>query len=111
MTPNAIAAVSVSGVVCVRPILSCSLGVRPPIYALLSLVAARGFEMGAPDFRRHAGHPIVQDVIQVPEVSFTEFPNRRGITDALRPAFDLVWNACGYAKSANYNADGEWIPP
>ena len=29
-------------------------------------------------------------------------------TEMMRPVFDAVWNACGYAKSFNYNEKGEW---
>ena len=26
----------------------------------------------------------------------------------LRPCFDSIWNACGYAKSLNYDENGKW---
>jgi hypothetical protein len=28
----------------------------------------------------------------------------------LRPAFDVLWQACGYPKSLYFNADGVWNP-
>jgi hypothetical protein len=28
---------------------------------------------------------------------------------ALRPAFDVVWNAFGLGQSVNYDADGNWV--
>lgn len=31
-------------------------------------------------------------------------------TYALRPLFDVVWQAAGYERSMNYTADGVWIP-
>jgi hypothetical protein len=27
----------------------------------------------------------------------------------LKPIFDMVWNACGYAASRNFDADGNWV--
>ena len=27
----------------------------------------------------------------------------------LKPLFDLVWNACGYPSSENFDAEGNWI--
>jgi hypothetical protein len=29
---------------------------------------------------------------------------------ALKPAFDLVWQAAGFAGSRNYNAAAQWAP-
>jgi hypothetical protein len=27
----------------------------------------------------------------------------------MRPLFDRIWNAFGYARSGNYNDAGEWV--
>jgi hypothetical protein len=32
------------------------------------------------------------------------------IPKALRPMFNAVWNACGFARSFNYDNNGEWNP-
>jgi hypothetical protein len=31
--------------------------------------------------------------------------------NAMRPAFDLMWQAAGFPRSRNFNALGEWAPP
>jgi hypothetical protein len=27
----------------------------------------------------------------------------------MRPVFDAIWNAAGFARSLNYNNDGKWV--
>ena len=43
----------------------------------------------------------------LPEVvveSFSESPVK-----ILKPLFDLIWNACGYAKSKSFDDQDNWI--
>jgi hypothetical protein len=32
----------------------------------------------------------------------------KSVDSLLKPAFDMVWNACGYLGSSNYNEQGQW---
>ena len=53
-------------------------------------------------------YPIDRDVLLFPEIlveSYDVKPER-----VLKPIFDSVWNACGFAKSLNYNENDEWSP-
>lgn len=38
-------------------------------------------------------------------------PAEAGSEQALKPAFDLVWQAAGFPGSRNYNEAGHWAPP
>ena len=31
--------------------------------------------------------------------------------EVMKPAFDMVWNACGHSGSKNYDKKGKWNPP
>ena len=86
-----------------------ALGVEPPVLAMLSFVGVRGYRMNVspPDFR--SGTPIDRDDLIVPEVLFEDYEtDAQAVASRMRPAIDAVWNACGYPRSPNYDADGRW---
>ena len=86
-----------------------SIGVQPPIVFMLTIMNAKGAFLSV-DSRRRFGRPtpIDRDVLIVPDVLFERFDN--DIPQTLRPAFDAVWNACGFPRSANFDDDGNWSP-
>jgi hypothetical protein len=85
-----------------------ALGVELPLFAVLTLVGVRGYSMsgGGPLYR--AGLQVDRDVVCVPEVLINNYDEPA--SRILRPLFDTVWNACGFARSLNYDADGNWRP-
>jgi hypothetical protein len=85
--------------------LLAALGSEPPIAVLLSLVGVSGYRMFT-EPSAFAGRPIERSDLFVPEIVIESFAFDAG--SALRPAIDAVWNACGYAKSPNYDAAGNW---
>ena len=70
-----------------------ALNVKPPIFVFISLLGVKGYYMAhdkplfLPDYESYVDRdtPLV-----------------------LRPCFDSIWNACGYAKSLNYDEEGNW---
>ncbi len=87
--------------------LAPALGIDPPVYAFLSMVGVRGYQLGI-----HGGvvyehpYPLSQDMVLLPEVVMEDF----GVDPArlLRPAFDMVWNAFGLLRSLNFDDQGNW---
>ncbi len=85
-----------------------SLGVRPPIVLMLSILGVRNFVLysmrldGNPDDRRH--HIDRNDLI-IPEVLIDD--ETVDVGKALRPIFDAVWNAAGHPRCFNYSEEGE----
>jgi len=53
-------------------------------------------------------HTIDRDILQLPEVIVENYDDKA--EDVLRPCFDSIWNACGFARSLNYNEQGERAP-
>jgi hypothetical protein len=85
-----------------------SLGVNPPIAVTLTMTDTSGVEMASDPISDERGSPIVENELLLPESlveSFIEPPSR-----ILKPLFDLVWNACGYSGSKNFDRDGNWSP-
>ena len=89
-----------------------SLGMNTPIYVFLSLLGAKGFWMGvnqtAAFFDVDERYPIDKDVLAISEVVINSFDG--DTATLLKPAFDRIWNSCGYPGSLNYDGSGNWAP-
>ena len=85
-----------------------SLNIEPPIFIFLSFIGVRGYRMGVGHGIRPSNVRIDRDVLLLPEVIINSYDFQP--TLILKSTFDSVWNACGYSRSLNYNANGEWSP-
>ena len=53
--------------------------------------------------------PFDRDVLILPEMRIDSMqPTVQDVASAMRPAFDILWQAAGYARSPNYDAAGNW---
>lgn len=81
--------------------------IPPPFVVLLNLLEAKGhsiyYERGVPGYF----NSIDRNMVNLPEVIFNDYS--LDIGDAMKPAYDAMWNAAGWEKSPNYNAQGERI--
>ncbi|MBI4312142.1 MAG: ATP-binding protein [Chloroflexi bacterium] len=87
-----------------------SLGIEPPLFVMLSLLHVKGYEMGVDPskfFLSEHSLPVDRENLILPEIVVDEY----GVEPAtlLRPAFDAVWNACGWPQSINYDKSGKWV--
>lgn len=85
------------------------LGIEPPLFVMLSLVGVYGYYFDLPKRILHqAGHeePVVIDrnVIQIPEIMLDSY--NFSPEEVLRPCFDAIWNAAGFAQCLNYDEEG-----
>jgi hypothetical protein len=46
---------------------------------------------------------------QLPTILIEDFSTIEEYRQALKPLFDAIWNAAGYAGSKSYNSNGRWI--
>jgi hypothetical protein len=83
------------------------LHIDPPFVVMLSYLGVRGYSMFVGSMRWQSNaHHVERDNLFLDEIMVEdEAPDFGRI---IRPAFDQVWNACGWAKSLNYDADGNW---
>jgi hypothetical protein len=92
--------------VCLRTIQR--IGAGAPVVVALTLLRARGLTMGVDTFyRSESGYPIAPDTIALPESIVGDLSTP--IAKILKPMFDLVWNACGFPGSENFDSEGNWI--
>jgi hypothetical protein len=84
------------------------IGSEGPVVLALTLTKTRGLTMGVDSFYYETGYPIDSDNIILPETVVEDLstPANR----ILKPMFDLIWNACGFVGSSNFDADGNWTP-
>ncbi|HEV3037522.1 MAG TPA: ATP-binding protein [Candidatus Angelobacter sp.] len=82
--------------------------IETPVFVMVTLIGLKGFAMGSR--RRHFQvEKIDRDVLALPEISIENYGV--DVARALRPAFDALWQACGFEGSQNYNAAGDWDSP
>ena len=78
-----------------------------PVVIGLTLIKTRGLVMGVPDFDLEHGYPINSDNLFLPEAVVEDLSTPVG--KILKPLFDLVWNACGFPSSMNFDSEGNWV--
>jgi len=88
------------------------LTIQPPIFLFLTLTGVRNARMfinrtqTSPSLKsEEMKKKIDRDILQIPELLIKNFdtPAKK----LLKPAFDIIWNACGYDGSKYYNDKGE----
>lgn len=86
------------------------LNVETPVFIFLALLGVEGYSMAVDEWKFWVDeiHTIDRDVLLLPEVIIESYDVMA--KDVLKPCFDSIWNACGFASSLNYNEQGEWAP-
>jgi len=63
-------------------------------------------KFGLDTWQFHGEHYADRDELILPEVWIGDW--HIDVARAMRPAFDMVWNAFGLKRSFNYDKDGNW---
>jgi hypothetical protein len=79
--------------------------IETPVFALLSILGARGYGIATGGIQRFPKQ-IDRDDLLLPDVMIEDY----AVVPAtvLRPAFDAVWQAAGFARSLSYDPSGKW---
>ena len=80
-------------------------GVQPPTLIMLTLTGVRGLMM-AVSSGLSEGSAIDRDTLLIPDVLYDG--TQLDIPSVMKPCFDPVWNACGFAGSLSYDEAGHW---
>lgn len=85
------------------------LGIAPPAYLFLSLLGVKDCILGVNEnrFIDIENNRAERDNILLPEIAVEQWTDDP--VSIMRPVFDMVWNAFGFARSFNYNDAGQWI--
>jgi len=88
------------------------LDVSPPLVVMITLDDVEGaiYEAERNSFRlSHENHPIDRNTLFLPDCIIDTYGSKVDYHRAVRPAFDALWNAAGYARSMSFNDEGEWV--
>lgn len=90
-------------------LLQQQLELNPPVLIMLSLLGVKNYTMDNTYPMKLLGktYPIDRDNLVVPEIVVEDYAMKA--SDILRPAFDAIWQACGWDCCKNYDTDGNWI--
>lgn len=83
------------------------LSITPPIFLFLSLLQVKGYKIGRSDRYSNEGHLIDRELLLLPEIIIDNYDDEA--KNILKPLFNLIWNACGYPRSLNFNEKGDLI--
>lgn len=82
------------------------LDIVPPYYVYVTLEGAGGRRI-AHDMYEDAPEPVQPRDLHLPVAAIEAWDNAAAIGAAFKPAFDAMWNACGFAESLSYKT-GQW---
>jgi len=83
------------------------IGASTPIVVALTLTNVQGLAMSIPASFILYNTLIDRQTLTLPESVVEGSPIEP--VKILKPMFDLVWNACGYEVSMNFDKDGRWV--
>jgi len=85
-----------------------ALGSELPVFVFLNLLEVKGYRMAFREWRLTGSvNTIDRDLLLLPEVLIETYEVNPDAV--LRPLFDSIWNACGYAGSPYYDEAGKWV--
>jgi hypothetical protein len=86
-----------------------TLGVEFPMWVCLSLLGVKGYLVWMDSsFWSRTAHPIDRAELILPEIEVEDASIPAECI--LKPAFDAVWNACGFERCMVYDKSGNWTP-
>ncbi|MCG6537498.1 MAG: hypothetical protein L7F78_22980, partial [Syntrophales bacterium LBB04] len=86
------------------------LNVPPPFAIMISLQEIQGASLGIGTIRDF-NSPIKfdQSELLLPEIILDDYGSLQDYQKSMRPAFDALWNAAGYADSRYFDENDNWI--
>lgn len=85
------------------------LDVPPPFIIMVTLEGFRGLNYLIGRNRWENQRPLDGDCLFLPECTLEDYGGEREHHQAVRPAFDALWNAIGYARAQLFDQDGVWV--
>lgn len=86
------------------------LGIDAPLLVMITLEGILGAHyLVSNSLWRDALVPLDRDPLSLPECVINEYGTPASYHQAVRPAFDALWNAIGYSKSQFFDDTGKWV--
>ena len=88
-----------------------TIGIPPPLILMLTLQSVAGviYAVGVEHYRGDQSLP--RHILRLPECLLEDYGSDIDHHRSLKPAFDALRNAIGYARSPWFNEDGLWVGP
>ncbi len=90
------------------------IGVPPPLIIMITLEGVKGAryvvkkrDVWEVDYQYQ--HPLPEEILALPECTLEDYGTEADHHRAVRPAFDALWNAIGYARSEYFDENGLWV--
>jgi hypothetical protein len=86
------------------------MGIQFPVYLIFSLIGCRGYYVAGETFRYpfFETRKLSKNVITSGLLTINTMDDN--IPALLKPAFDTIWNGCGFSNSKNFSEQGDWQP-
>ncbi|PTB82024.1 hypothetical protein C9933_02260, partial [Methylophaga nitratireducenticrescens] len=86
------------------------LGVPTPLVVMFTLEGVSGAKYAVLS-RRFFGEdaPLTDDILRLPVCIIEEYGADLDYHKAVRPAFESLWNAIGFARSQFFDEEGRWV--
>jgi hypothetical protein len=91
-----------------------TLGVEPPLAVIVSITGLGQYTLergwvGDALAKAHSRHA-PRNTLLFPEIIIESYAvEANNVGDVLKPVFDVLWNAAGFARAASYDNDGHWV--
>lgn len=86
------------------------IGVPPPLILMFTLEGVQGVPYIVQNNQwGDYGPPLPEDLLPLPECILEDYGTEVDHHMAVRPAFDALWNAIGFARSRFFNEEGRWV--
>jgi hypothetical protein len=82
-------------------------GIQPPLWGFLTFTGVKGVNIPSDHDFGDEYRDIDRDTLLLPEFAIDDLGTDPAAL--LRPVFDLVWNASGFARSFNFDPNGKWV--
>jgi hypothetical protein len=85
------------------------LEVAPPVLIMVSLLNVNNYPLIPPRDAHYSGHHnrFNRELLPLPECMLEDFATP--VENALRPAFDTLYQSAGMPRSFNYDENGSWV--
>ncbi len=81
------------------------LRLQTPIFVMVTLIAVMGYRIYSGPFSDE-NDPIDRENLFLPDILVEDY--EVDASKVLRPAFDSLWQACGFTGSLSYDKEGNW---
>jgi hypothetical protein len=82
-----------------------------PVIVMITLQDLKGVSLSVSSSNFKLSPAFDRRNLELPEITIDDFGTPLDYQRAMRPAFDALWNAAGFARSSYFDKNGDWVKP